>query len=262
VTDPVLHLHEAVRAALLSQCAYGTVPYPPSPPGTQFTMIDGMKLDPAVDVQCLIVREPDKLWVAFRGTDDARKFLSDADIRFHDIGDGLKVHAGAWRLLDALWLPLMRCAEHHVDDVSPSLPIFTTGHSLGGMLARLFTLRLARERNIKVAKSWTFGEPRSLNRLAAAFYNRLDIPTWRFVHCTDVVPRVPWRLGRYVHVGRFVYIAPNGDFEFDQPWTYRILPDIFHFFKELCRRKDSLIDDHGGAEYLQEVTTARIQMEH
>jgi hypothetical protein len=222
-------------------------------------MIDGMKLDPLIDVQCVVIREPDKLWVSFRGTDDTRKFLSDADIRFHDIGDGMKVHAGAWRLLDAIWRPLAEIAlQYHA---APKLPVFTTGHSLGGMLARLFTLRLARERNIKVAKSWSFGEGRTFNAAAAAFYNRVDIPTWRFVHASDVVPRVPWRLGLYRHVGRFCYIAPNGDIEFDQPWWYRAVPDFFHFLHDLARRKDALIGDHGIAEYLQELTTARIQME-
>jgi hypothetical protein len=256
MTDPVLHLHEAVRAALLTQAAYGKTPYPDSPPGTQFTMIDGMELHPPVDVQCLIVREPAAIWFAFRGTDDARKFLSDADIRFHDIGEGLKVHAGAWRLLDAIWPMLV-----HYVLLYDALPVFTTGHSLGGMLARLFTLRLARERNINVEKSWTFGEGRTLNRAAAAFYNRLDIPTWRIVHASDVVPRVPWRLGLFRHVGRFCYIAPNGDIEFDQPWWYRAVPDFFHFLHDLTRRKNALIGDHGIAEYLQEVTTARIQME-
>jgi hypothetical protein len=218
-------------------------------------MIDGMELDPAVDVQVLVVREPDKLWIVPRGTDDMRKMVSDANVAFHDIGNGLKVHAGAWRLLDALWPSLVLEAER------TTLPIFTSGHSLGGMLTRKFTLRLARERNIKVAKSWTFGEGRTLNRAAAAYYNTLNIPTWRFVHASDVVPRVPWRLGLYRHVGRFCYIAPNGDVEFDQPWWYRAVPDFFHFLHDLARRKDALIGDHGIAEYLQEVTTARIQME-
>lgn len=255
MTDPgSLSISAAIRAALLSQAAYGKTAYPDSPTGTTFMMVDGMTLDPPADVQALVIREPDRLTFAFRGTDDARKFLSDADIRFHDIGGALKVHMGAWRLLGAIWGALSLEAERTM------LPIYTTGHSLGGMLARLFTLRLARERNIKVAQSMTFGEARTLNRAARDFYNGLNIPTWRFVDAADIVTRVPWRFGLYQHVGRSCFIDRWGQITFDEDWDAHLLSDAVEIVRGWCRRENAPIYDHGIRRYIDALTHYRLQI--
>ena len=251
MSDPgKLSINDAIHFALLSQAAYGKIIVPVRDPASKFFMVD---MTPAADCQCLIVLDSDRITFAFRGTDDFRKMLADANVMFHDLGNGLKVHAGAWKLLDALWPRLSIEADTH-------LPIYTTGHSLGGMLARLFTLRLAREKNIKVSESMTFGEARTLNKGAADFYNRLNIPTYRLVDAADIVTRVPWRLGLYKHVGRSCFIDQTGQITFDEPWYAHILTDAVEVVQEAFRRENAPIYDHGIVRYINALTTYRLQI--
>ena len=245
MTPATLSISAALRAAVISQAAYGIVPYVPASPGDRAMMVDGMKQRLPVDVQCLVCRESDRLIVVFRGTDDRRKFLSDADILFHDIGDGMKVHAGAWRLLDAIWPTLLFNVQRNAH-----LPVYVDGHSLGGMLARLFCLRLARDAKIIAAGSITFGEPRSLNAAAARYYESLGIPTQRWVDASDIVPRLPLTIGSRRHVGDCCYIYPDGSIALDQPWWYRVLPDLMHIGNELIYQENAPIGDHGIQIYI------------
>jgi hypothetical protein len=245
-----LSINAAIRAAVLSQLAYGESPMPSG----DYQMVDMM---PTADVQCMVVREADRITFVFRGTKDHRQLLSDANVIFHDIGGGLKVHAGAWRLLDSIWPTLENIASETLID---RLPIYVEGHSLGGMLACLFSLRVARERNIKVAPSTTFGEPRSLNQKAADYFNNLGLVRWRFVDEADLVTRVPWCFGLYQHVGRSCFIDKWGQITFDEPWYAHLLSDAVEIIQEALRRENAPIYDHGIQRYIDALTTYRLQI--
>jgi len=139
--------------------------------------------------------------VAFRGTDaaDPTDLASDAAFLQTTWPNGGMVHRGFAEALD-----------HIVDDIKAAIDQFKgrvlyTGHSLGAALATL----LASVRRPDFL--YTFGSPRVGN---AQFVSTLqDINHHRFVHCCDVVARIPPQeiAGiTYEHCGVPYYIDRNG----------------------------------------------------
>ena len=81
----------------------------------------------------------------------------------------------------------MPCAE--------GLPIFVTGHSLGGALATLGAAYLS---GWGLAACYTFGAPRVGNK---EFSSSLQTPIYRVVNPLDTVPHIPTPLRGYRHAG-------------------------------------------------------------
>ena len=71
------------------------------------------------------------------------------------------------------------------DENGNPLPLFITGHSLGGALALLATRLVAPNVN---GACYTFGGPRLANY---AYFERVKTPVYRIVNSSDVVPTVP-----------------------------------------------------------------------
>ena len=71
------------------------------------------------------------------------------------------------------------------DEQRTSLPLFITGHSLGGALALLATRLTAPD---VTGACYTFGAPRIGNYECFRF---IKTPVYRVVNSSDVVPRVP-----------------------------------------------------------------------
>ncbi len=225
------NLNQAITLANWSNLAYGN----PIPSTVDYRWVSGL---PKSDTQCLVIKQSDKIIFAFRGTNDFRKFLIDASVKFKHLGNGIKVHTGFYMALDSVWDELSKIAKN------TRLPIITTGHSLGGALARIFTYRLATEAHVKVACSVTFGEPRSFNYKGATLYNILDIPTYRIEDGADVVCNIPWFLGSYWHVNENVYIDSWLNLNISQPWYAHLISDSYEIIKGLLHRKDVFIGDH------------------
>jgi hypothetical protein len=169
--------------------------------------------------------------LAFRGTDPLTlpNWITDAAIALATRGeyDG-KVHTGFQTVLRGSWRMIADALEP-----ARGLPLFVTGHSMGGALAKLAACRLAREGRPAVA-TYTFGAPRFGD---AAFCERYALPTYRVVNKLDLVPELPlagvrhWlpetarltnekflaklrraaaRLPEYSHVRTLVYIDRDG----------------------------------------------------
>lgn len=148
--------------------------------------------------------------VAFRGTETDRltDLINDARLIQQEgpfSSSHSKVHSGFWGCIESmgmtddfeqyLWDELLEWESR----------LYITGHSLGGALATMLAAALAH-------KLWpepvvyTFGAPRVGNRGFAALYDYKIPKTFRYVHGTDLIPRVPWQLGRYRHCGILCYI--------------------------------------------------------
>jgi hypothetical protein len=78
-----------------------------------------------------------------------------------------------------------------------NIPLYITGHSLGGAWAMIATQQLQQLPNL--AATYTFGCPRTAND---AFYTDVRSPVYRVVHRADIVTRIPFGYGLNI----FIYI--------------------------------------------------------
>ena len=84
------------------------------------------------------------------------------------------------------------------------IPVFMTGHSLGGALAALTSCPRP------PAALYTFGCPRVVDPKLARALDRRNIPAFRVVNSTDIVPRVPSSIWGFRHFGKLAYLTRKG----------------------------------------------------
>jgi triacylglycerol lipase len=151
-----------------------------------------------------IARSPDIIAVSFRGTKSTQDWKTNFHVHMdHPPGtdDNLRVHSGFYgafeRLADGpdgLRVKL----EDIKSQTAHKVPIYITGHSLGGALAQIASAVLGDD---QVAACYTFGSPRVGN----AFFDLwVKVPSYRLINYADIVPQVPLPLPllyRYRHSG-------------------------------------------------------------
>ena len=136
--------------------------------------------------------EPPYAVLAFRGTEKkVSDWLTDARCVPAVQGEA-RVHTGAFAATtDATGRTAKEVVEDILvrpdarDDAGQPLPLFITGHSLGGALALLATRLVAPDVN---GACYTFGAPRVGNY---EYFRFVKTPVYRVVNSADVVPRVP-----------------------------------------------------------------------
>ena len=142
-----------------------------------------------------VAGEPAYIVLAFRGTE---KKVSDwlTDVNAIPIQQGsAKVHKGfhqAFAAVQSQVEAILNQADCQ-DENGKKLPVFITGHSLGGALATLATKSVTP--NIDGA-CYTFGAPRVANY---EYFASVKTPIYRIVNSSDIVPRVP--------PGALIYLA-------------------------------------------------------
>ena len=120
--------------------------------------------------------------LAIRGTTSPQDWMNNAKAGLKSIGGGRQVHKGFHQaFLDA---------KPDIDDLLQlddvkELPLYVTGHSLGGAVAVMATWEYARD---TLAACYTFGAPRVGNH---AFNDGFKTPIYRTVNAFDPVPLVP-----------------------------------------------------------------------
>ena len=145
--------------------------------------------------QAFLAVWPDRAVLAFRGTELLERaptagfgndLLADFHVTLVECA-GVEVHRGFLRELDKLWaegvLPELQA-------LSRDVPLWVTGHSMGGAMATLAALRVA------CAGVVTFGEPRVGRQLDRALRSQCHI---RYINGSDPVTRLPptWWPFRY-----------------------------------------------------------------
>jgi pimeloyl-ACP methyl ester carboxylesterase len=181
--------------------------------------------------------------LSFRGSDPLTlpNWMTDAIVQLveRDEYHG-RVHLGFSTVLKRTWGKVEEALEHVGDR-----PLFLTGHSMGGALAVLTAIRLAKLGRPPVA-TYTFGSPRFADLDFCASHR---LPTYRIVNRLDLVPEMPLAsiaglipaqsrhgkgkkvLGKikrmvqkvpsYAHINTFVYIDRDGAVIEDadvEPW--------------------------------------------
>lgn len=152
----------------------------------------------------LVSFQHDATVLAFRGTQNVENILTDTDTLFvSEFPYPGRVHCGFAGAVREVWTEVRRI----LGGPGRSKPLLLTGHSLGGAMATLASIRLASE-GYAVHAVYTFGSPRVGDRFFRASYR---LPNYRFVNENDLVPHLPFRWC-YKHVGTLRLIDSDGQF--------------------------------------------------
>ncbi|MDD9980696.1 MAG: lipase family protein, partial [Gammaproteobacteria bacterium] len=220
-----------------------------------FSLLDGIDINETQGFACkrIAENEPPYLVLAFRGTE---KKISDwlTDARCVPTVEGKsKVHSGFLEAFavkedadgktvkDAVEDILAR--DEAKDENGEPLPLFITGHSLGGALALLATKLVAPDVN---GACYTFGGPRVGNYECFRF---LKTPVYRIVNSSDIVPRVPPGAGM---MGLVLLVQGVS-------WLTRFAPPVSAVFEKLEELLDKLngYRHFGDLRYLSDVAEGR-----
>lgn len=207
-----------------------------------FELIDTIDVGETQGFACKCIKDSEAPYViiAFRGTEKKiSDWLTDLKAIPTLLGKG-KVHTGFYeaftkmkdqqgmtvgdRVIEIMQKPSVR------DDKGDPLPLFFTGHSLGGALALMATNLLASD--IKGA-CYTFGGPRIGNY---EYFNRLKTPVYRVVNSSDIVPRVPPGAATLIILACVKFLS----------WITKLVPMISHSFDKL----ETLFDKLNGYRHV------------
>ncbi len=175
--DPAATNNDALRSALAAG---------------DFTL-KGVLFDTGTDTQGYVAvrRTDDDLGmavVAFRGTQQIRDWMTNLDAATtplrSDNPENMELLANVHEGFNKALLSVYDQIEQHLEG-DHDLPLYVTGHSLGGALATLATWYLSGE---KLAACYTFGAPRSGDD---GLTDRFRTPIYRIVNGADPVPFVP-----------------------------------------------------------------------
>ncbi len=203
----------------------------------------------------IAVGEPSYVVIAFRGTEQKiSDWLTDIRAVPKEIGEA-RVHSGFFKAFNDVNKKGGKTVSETVEEIinSPKakdtqsipLPLFITGHSLGGALALMATKTLAKNIN---GACYTFGAPRIANY---AYFEDVKTPVYRVVNSADVVPRVPPGAMMPVWVGAAKLLS----------WISGFMPPVSRLFEKL----ESLLDKlngyrhFGDLRYLTDVATGKFE---
>eukprot|EP01087_Luapelamoeba_hula_P013427 TRINITY_DN3833_c0_g1_i4.p1 TRINITY_DN3833_c0_g1~~TRINITY_DN3833_c0_g1_i4.p1 ORF type:complete len:559 (+),score=106.49 TRINITY_DN3833_c0_g1_i4:147-1823(+) len=171
----------------------------------------------STDTQAFGMADESCVIVGFRGTQEMSdwltnlKFAQETPWKAHK---KYKVHKG----FNSAFKSIIDQVEvfvraHQINSEGQQLPVFLTGHSLGGALANLCFAHFTfwDKEPIPVQGVYTFGQPRVANPALVDALATLSEHTayYRITNNNDIVPGVPSR-GDYKHCGSRMYITPNG----------------------------------------------------
>lgn len=151
----------------------------------QYTLLETFN-DPGTGTQAILTGNNERLVLAFRGTetDRFRDIKTDADAEPVPCASGGKVHGGFYRAYDSIADDIGKALKSDPD--RSSLPLYITGHSLGGALATIAAKLLDHDGGI--AACVTFGSPRVGDE---HWISGLKPPVYRLVNAADIVTMLP-----------------------------------------------------------------------
>jgi len=173
--------------------------------------------------------------VVFRGTSDVRNWITNVSATTTTVPGYGKVHKGFWSAVNTLSDGLKMELEH-VDT-----SIYYTGHSLGGALAILMSIKTM------PYAVYTLGSPRIGNQDFSE--STREFPIYRLINHLDIVPTLPLAgpVYRYQHTGKQIY------FENENPDPQNKQPNINSAFDATSfsiTHPPEIIYDHAPINYV------------
>ena len=200
-----------------------------------FKLVDTFNSD-QTGTQAFLVSHENFAVLAFRGTErNWRDVQTDIRARRLRTSSG-RIHAGFTQAYESV----AKGIEKSLVKVR-ELPLYITGHSLGGALATVATQNL--ESNPKfefqIAACYTFGSPRVGN---AEYDPNIKSSFFRIVNTTDIVTVIPLLTMGFVHVGDIRFLERKNEF-------FRRGIPFFRRLFSFALAFSNLVGDHGIAEY-------------
>lgn len=197
--------HDAAAAALSRDIYLDRIPFEMACVRMGLTPIE---IFDHAGTQAALARSSDAAWLVFRGTEATRLRIVDiaANILLRPqlwSGNGL-VHTGYAAALERVRDDARALAE----TVPSEVPLYVTGHSLGGALATLYAAWVTtdRKRGHRINALVTFGAPKAATRAALepiGWHSRIR----RYVMPLDPAPL--WPPLMFAHPGRAILLEPQ-----------------------------------------------------
>ena len=210
--------------------------------GGGFKWIEGFS-STETGTQAFLVVKDDRSYavLAFRGTEkNWRDIQTDILARRIKTPKG-KIHVGFKNAFTSVEQDIKKCLAR-----VEGIPLYITGHSLGGALATVATQILEWDARFadQIAACYTFGSPRVGND---EYDSSIKSMFYRVVNTTDVVTIVPLLLMGFVHVGDVRFLLRNmGEFKRGIPVSRRL---FFFLGAGLLQFFRPWVGDHAILEY-------------
>lgn len=200
--------------------------------------------------QGAVILHEDYIVVSFRGTDEPADWLDNLNAISVDFAFG-EVHRGFHAALMDVWPQMKTQIKRYRWDSKKDLPLWITGHSLGGALATLAAATL-----IDADETWyggyTFGAPRvGDQQFSRTFNTEAKNKFYRFQNCSDLVTRIPARIMGYSHQGEFRYLDDEGRLHKDVGFWYRFVDTTAAVLSDIGKKGLSGIKDHAIDKYIE-----------
>lgn len=171
----------------------------------------------------IVLSNRNAILVAFRGTDEGKDFRTNVDVRRGPSSLG-EVHRGFMEAAASFWPDLH---QHVLTTRNNDQALWFTGHSLGGALALLASVKAHFEDGLPVSCVYTFGQPQLASlEFRREFEERRPYPYYRFVNHTDVVVDVPM-LAMLTHFGEVRYFDTKKKlWEGKVPWWVKLVDKV------------------------------------
>ncbi len=142
------------------------------------------------DLHGIVARHPRFVVLAFRGSTTVQDWINDFkffQLKSKKTGLPGRVHRGFFKALDSQWSEI---SKELAGPAASGMPIWITGHSLGGGLSQVAAMRAAVE-GMPVAGLYSFASPKVGDReFLRAFDRRCAGRCYRVVNGEDLVPHV------------------------------------------------------------------------